>query len=180
MAFDDQMSLKNISQLNLGINEAMTFLNRQRNLRTYASDRTVAIVGGALMEHAVRIQIESKLIKLEAKDKKALFSFEEKGPLADLGSRILMGYALGCYGSVTRGDLILINRIRNGFAHAAETVHFGLPGVIALCDKLQTPEFRNVKRTAKNAFISTVQGLVVRFRIKITSTGLAIKWHAPP
>lgn len=172
MAFDDQMSLENISKLTPKINEAWDALKALANDKSHTADRTTAIIGGALVEHALRVGLESKFRgDLTADDRKALFSYQENGALCDLAKRVRVAYALDLFGPETRHDLLILNRIRNGFAHSAYNVHFGLPGVAVLCEKLKLPKSKFIVatiETPKQAYIALVNLIQNTFRIKVT------------
>jgi hypothetical protein len=62
------------------------------------------------------------------------FKFDElldpPGPLSSFYSCIDMAFALGVFGPVFRGDLHVVRRIRNGFAHAQVPVTFDTPHVV--------------------------------------------------
>lgn len=185
MQADDDRSLKTISRENPDINACLTEMEKLSSSDNRISDRALAIVGGAIIEHALKSAITQKFIELSAADRKSIFSYEGSGPLSNLGSCILIGYALGLYGPETRGDLGSINEIRNGFAHSIEDVHFELPGVRRLCDKIQivkSGKLMSFRETpvGKAAYAIAVAFYDFRFRVNIQSaSGSAIKL-APP
>jgi hypothetical protein len=60
--------------------------------------------------------------------------FDNEGaPLWSFHAKIVMGYALGIYGEVTREDLCRIKLIRNAFAHSPRAITFETPEVKEKC-----------------------------------------------
>lgn len=97
------------------------------------TDRGVAIIGGAYVDIVLREAITARLENLP--DIMELL-FENRGPLQDFGARIQMGLALSIYGRTAYEDLRIIKNVRNTFAHAAEAIDFGYPGIAEQCNKL--------------------------------------------
>jgi hypothetical protein len=85
--------------------------------RHLGADYAIAIIGASLIERALETAIVARFVPLDTKAGKALrkwlFSFQQKGPLADLGARSRFGLALGLYGERTFQDL---EKIRTGLA----------------------------------------------------------------
>ena len=70
-----------------------------------------------------------------------MFSFTQKGPLADLGARSRFGLALGLYGPPTFQDLEKIRKIRNLFAHAPILRKFTDRAIGRACKHFNVIEF---------------------------------------
>lgn len=79
-----------------------------------SSDRSAAVVGGALIDEIVKQKIR-KFLRQDAKSLDA--AFQGSGPLASFNACINIGYLLGLYGVKVRDDLHRIRQIRNEFAH---------------------------------------------------------------
>jgi len=88
-----------------------------------APDRVAAIVAASLVEDSLRWALNGYLI-LNISDDEERALFENAGILSSFHAKILMGKALGLYGSVARGDLMTIKDIRNAFAHAPRRIDF--------------------------------------------------------
>lgn len=78
------------------------------------SDRTIAIVLGAMFENHL-----TSILRLLMRREKALADemFNPSGPLGAFGTKIKLSYLLRMVSEETYKDLIIINKIRNRFAH---------------------------------------------------------------
>jgi len=100
--------VKKIAKNNPSYQEIREILNRARQEKGHASDRAAAIMGGAMIEDALRVAIKRTFDKKFPEELLPdLFEPEKKGPLSTLGYRILVGYALGVFGPITYSDLSL-------------------------------------------------------------------------
>ena len=88
-------------------------------------DREAAIVGASLVESA----LQQRLILSFASVATGLESrlFEDRGPLSDFNSKILVAQAFGVIRERLADDLQRIRKIRNCFAHARIEVRFSEP-----------------------------------------------------
>jgi DNA-binding MltR family transcriptional regulator len=103
-----------------------------------SADRSTAIVGAANLDETLRDAIRSRLIaRLSRKDEDRIF--RDNGPLATFSAKIDVAYALGIVGKRSRGDLHLIRKIRNEFAHTAEQTRFGTHEIASRCAGLWLP-----------------------------------------
>jgi hypothetical protein len=109
-----------------------------------ATDRTVAIVGAATVEDAVRWALNSFFI-LQISENQERELFENNGVLSSFHAKILMGFALGLFGKAARDDLTIIKNIRNAFAHSPRPITFETSEVAKECSKL-----RYIDTIAKN------------------------------
>jgi hypothetical protein len=101
--------------------------------------RAVAIVGTAILEDALELAIASKFVPLQKDERQYLFGFTAdgaEGPIASLATKIRIGHALDIFGNTTKADLIVIQRIRNAFAHAVVPIDFETEEISMLCDLL--------------------------------------------
>lgn len=91
------------------------------------ADRTVAIVGSSLVEsvlqHLLVVSFKSKAPELLPR------LFENRGPLSDFNSKILVAQAFGVIGTAQAEELQRIRHIRNCFAHARVEVTFETPEI---------------------------------------------------
>jgi DNA-binding MltR family transcriptional regulator len=88
---------------------------------------TAAIVGGAIIEHALERLIVSKLDKTGPELLGQLF--QNRGPLADFYSKLLIAEAFGIIGPRFAAELNSIRAVRNTFAHSKTLVTFDTPEV---------------------------------------------------
>lgn len=102
------------------------------------ADHAIALIGSSYVEKALEVGITTRLMPLTKSERDALFSYESRGPLSDLSSRIKLAYAFRVVGPKTRDDLEHIRAIRNAFAHSIMPVGFEIKEVSDICDLLFT------------------------------------------
>jgi DNA-binding MltR family transcriptional regulator len=78
------------------------------------SDRAVAIVGPAFLDTLLTQMLVNFLVD---DDKEVLRVLQPEGPLGTFGSKVSACYCLGLIGEIVKGDLRLVAKIRNRFAH---------------------------------------------------------------
>lgn len=59
------------------------------------------------------------------------------GPLATLSAKIKLGFALGFFNEAISARLDTLRELRNCFAHSSTRLHFSLPEVQAVCERLK-------------------------------------------
>ena len=149
--------------------DVIDMLGQLKSEDNHAADRAVAIVGAALLEHGLKIIILSEFIELDDDtETRELFDLENGGQLGTLGARIRMSYAMGLIGSTARDDLNLVNKIRNGFAHSALKLDFGLTEFSNMCGELMLIG-KDDTRNAKDTYIETIAYISEAFQKKISS-----------
>jgi DNA-binding MltR family transcriptional regulator len=62
--------------------------------------------------------------------------YENRGPLSDFASEILMARALGIIGPLTQSYLDIVRSVRNAFAHTPRDIKFTTKEVHDLCVQL--------------------------------------------
>lgn len=99
------------------------------------TDRACAIIGGAWIENQVEQLLLARMCPLSSKRREYLF--EGFGPLAGFASKIEVAFAFHLFESEARTDLLLVNSIRNKFAHeiAGGEWTFDHPGIAKFCDQ---------------------------------------------
>jgi hypothetical protein len=107
-----------------------------------ASPRAAAIVASSLVEDALRCCLCGFFTPVV--DEAEMFD-KEGAPLASFHAKIVMGYALGIYGEVTREDLRRIKLIRNAFAHSPRAITFETPEVKEKCLALSYVDMSRVQ-----------------------------------
>ncbi len=98
-------------------------------------ERHAAIVGAAAIEHGLKRSIG--LHFADDADYGAIFDVYPNAPLSSFAARTLMGRALGVIDDRTQGDLNVIRRIRNIFAHSIHSVTFRTAEVADLVSDLK-------------------------------------------
>ncbi|MBV8754012.1 MAG: hypothetical protein JO328_14215 [Hyphomicrobiales bacterium] len=148
--------------------------------RHLGSDYAVAIIGSSLIERALEAAILARFVPLTDKRSKWadirawMFSFERKGPLADLGARNRFGLALGLYGESTFLDLEKIRTIRNLFAHSPSLRHFSHSAIAKACERFNVIDhvFRHephVRETPKAAYVTACITISGRLKGRLES-----------
>lgn len=134
------------------------------------SDRGVAIVSLAMIEDILKAVI---IHRLPTKDEDVIEPlFGGKNPFSGVASKIDVAYAIGAITKRCRKELILLNKVRNQFAHfvslespsrVLEALSFKVQKIVDLCSNLETiPQVRNedpvamAKSDARALFCDTV------------------------
>jgi DNA-binding MltR family transcriptional regulator len=124
-------ALKQLSRKELSVEELYEMLDAFSNMTPQA----VALIGVSLLEDALRVAILRKLPrKLSNNDLAGLF--ENDGPIAGIGARSALAFALDIIGEDTRADLHCLKDIRNAFAHSRITLDFDTPEIAEACRAL--------------------------------------------
>jgi DNA-binding MltR family transcriptional regulator len=84
---------------------------------THDSNRAVAVVWAAIIENRLTDVIKTAIRKDE---KIASELFDPGGPLGNFGTKIRVAFMLGLVNRNVTDNLLIINKIRNKFAHRAE------------------------------------------------------------
>lgn len=135
------------------------------------ADHAIALIGASIVDKALEVAIRSRMVKLDDDEHKRIFSFDHRGPLADLSSRIKIAFALGVYGPRTRADLEHVRDIRNAFAHSISLIRFDAPEVAGICKLLHTPETTTIltsvadRGTPRGRYIETTVKLAGRLKL---------------
>jgi hypothetical protein len=103
--------------------------------RDHRSDRVAAILGGAIIEDALRVALLARF-RPDKKDHEGLFDGDKNAPLSTFAARISVAFALRVFGPNTLGDLQCIKAVRNAFAHSLMTLDFATPEIVTVCDAL--------------------------------------------
>jgi Mannitol repressor len=146
--------------------------------RHLGSDYAVAVIGASLVERALEVAILARFIPFGEDHRNRLFSFEQKGPLADLAARTRLGLALGLYGDPTFQDLEKIRTIRNSFAHSPSLLSFADEAVAQACSQFNVLDFvfrdatdpPGFKEPPRSSYVSVCLQIAGRLRARIEST----------
>jgi DNA-binding MltR family transcriptional regulator len=102
---------------------------------TTQNDRAGALVLNAILEHALEKAIASHFV-LKYEEAKRLFVGKEEVALANLSTKITLGYYLGIFPEWIRKDLTILKNIRNSFAHSTAPINFEHPAIQEQCAEL--------------------------------------------
>jgi hypothetical protein len=104
----------------------------QREANMERADRGAAILLALNVENALERTIVRSLNPPTAR--RDLFGLQ--APMGSFAHKIIMGHAIGVYGSETRTNLDIIRTIRNTFAHAKHPIRFGDDEMVVLVNFL--------------------------------------------
>jgi hypothetical protein len=140
-----------------------------------ASPRAAAIIATSVVEDALRWSLCGFLIP--NLDEAEMFD-NEGAPLSSFHAKIVMGYALGIYGQVTREDLRRMQRVRNAFAHSPRAITFQTLEITEQCLALSYVDYAviNARRAKLPVRVSTAVDL--REKFLQTARLLMIDLHA--
>jgi DNA-binding MltR family transcriptional regulator len=95
-----------------------------------ASDRASAIVASSLIETRL-----NQIIHLRLSDEPKILKelFRASGPLGNFSTKIDLALLLGLIGKEAHGDLIVLKKVRNEFAHKLDTITFDTLKIQTLC-----------------------------------------------
>lgn len=137
------------------------------------SDRGAAIVGVAFLDDKLRKVTEFAFPEpLSRRKQRALF-----GPTAPLGTydaKIRLASALGLLPDEVVGDLQLLGRIRNRFAHDLDIREFSHPVIAPLCEQLIGYRTESVARDGTTTRILEYRGPPDARRAFILSVDVAV------
>jgi hypothetical protein len=103
-----------------------------------ANDRVAAVSSAAWVDDTLAAALSTRFVKMGKTWTDRVFD-GAGAPLGTFSAKIVIGYALGLFGPLTRTDLDTIRSIRNDFAHNAGPLLFTQPDIAAKCAKLTTP-----------------------------------------
>src|SRR5271156_1685063 len=106
-------------------------------------------MGAAYLDHALELLLASEFRPLKKDEHNRLFRASRDGYMSGTDGKIRLAYALRLFGPHCYNDLLIINDIRNVFAHSLHRVDFAHPLVTADCENLRMvaalPESRLLK-----------------------------------
>lgn len=121
------------------------------------TDRGAALVGAALLDRQLRDLLLSHFV-----DKKESAELLDGGtaPLGTFSSRIKASYCLGLVTELEHGELQIIRKVRNEFAHQTHGLTFLNEKVASLCgnlhDRMPDAKQKGIERTVRTRFIDAV------------------------
>ncbi len=98
--------------------------------------QTTALMGAAYLEHALEFVLASKFRPLDKEEYARMFDGAQGGILGGFAAKIRISYAANLLAPKPYHALLLINDIRNVFAHSLHRVSFNNKHVKRDCEKL--------------------------------------------
>jgi hypothetical protein len=102
------------------------------------TDRGAGIVAAAVLEDALTLTIEIRLLELSSDRRDRLFG--RMGPLSNFSAKIELGFALGLFSNEGRKAFDMIRDVRNKFAHEVNISSFDDPRIAGLVKKGETEQ----------------------------------------
>ncbi len=104
------------------------------------SDRAVAILGAALVDAQLRASLLRKFGGKPYVEK----ALEGREFLSSFSARITAARMLGLFSDRLAGDLAIVRKIRNDFAHEPWAISFSTPSIADRCKNLTVPDLNIV------------------------------------
>jgi DNA-binding MltR family transcriptional regulator len=120
------------------------------------SDRGCALFSASFIDEALATLLKASLVS-DNKTDQALFN--GTAPLATFSSRISMSFYLGKLPAACRQDLEIVRRIRNEFAHRADSISFSDPAIADRCNALRF-SLRDKNASPRAHFTSAIFALL--------------------
>ena len=119
------------------------------------TDRATAVLTPAYLDELITKLLQQKLAPGKSTD--SLLS-TERGALAAFSAKIDLAHSLGLIDSITWGDLHIIRRIRNDFAHQVDIHDFSYDSVLNRCNELYVYKQQKLTSSAqaRQAFLASV------------------------
>jgi len=112
------------------------------------SDASLAITGLAYVESAALAVLRAKFVPLSREDDARMFDGASNGVLGTASAKFRMLHALGVLSDRAYQDLMLLNHVRNVFAHSLHKVKFDNSLIAEDCAKLEAGRHFRVQRGA--------------------------------
>src|SRR5262249_27342222 len=111
-------------------------MNRKMDSLSRYSHQSIALMGASYLEHALEIYLRGVFQPMDQDDERIMFDAAGNGILGTFGAKIRIAYALGLVHRNPYRALLLINDIRNVFAHSLHRITFRNKLVAEDCRKL--------------------------------------------
>lgn len=124
------------------------------------SDRACAILGAAMLDEQLRSLLEAFFVDDPRATKELLDS--ASAPVSTFSARVRMAYSLGFLAPTEKGDLELIRKTRNDFAHELHGLSFESAGIADRCSQLEGAklyERLGLELDARTRYVFTVMSL---------------------
>ena len=136
-----------------------------------STDRAIAIVGAVLIDNGLRVLITAHLRADHDIENQV---FQHTGPLGALGPKVRLAYMMSLIEKEAYDDILLIEHIRNRFAHRLECKSFDHALIAKLILKLSTDKISRVALQPKYADEPPLRSLFLLALYSIVDRVLAI------
>jgi DNA-binding MltR family transcriptional regulator len=143
-----------------------------------APDHALAVTAAAYLDHSVELLLRSFFRDdLTSEDDRRLFDGAANGILGTSSAKIRVAYAIRLFKKPVYLDMLLVNHIRNVFAHSLHIVTFQHEDVIRNCKQLDILNRRQdmyldaEKIDAREVYYDTVLDLYVGIDMSIRGIG---------
>jgi hypothetical protein len=96
----------------------------------------LAMLGASYLNSAIERLLMAHFVPLSPDDQRRMFDGAANGILGTLSNKIRVAYAIDLLEDDEYGDLIIINDIRNVFAHSLHEINFANNNITDDCNKL--------------------------------------------
>jgi hypothetical protein len=142
------------------------------DLRSMDDDAALALMSAAYLDHALELLLKTRFRRLTADEHRRMFDGAQNAILGAFSAKIRLAHALGLLLAEEYADLLLINDIRNAFAHSLHRdVDFANPHIAADCAKLgytklfpRPPDDLPISAKPRDLFLDTVRRIFLQFK----------------
>lgn len=100
-------------------------------------DVATAILGATHLDHYLGEFLLHKMVPLHPSDENRLFGGDQQGIISSTDAKICVAYAMGLIGPAARDSMVIINSIRNSFAHSKCAISFNNEKIVKDCENLR-------------------------------------------
>jgi len=135
------------------------------------SDRAAAVLAAAYLDHLLG-ELISATMTAEPEEVEEMLFQKGNGPLGTFSARIDTAYCLGLLSRDERGDLHLIRKIRNDFAHKLAGMSFeGTQTIANRCRELKSARIGGRPKSLRESFSKASVRLMVDIILRIQEKG---------
>ena len=114
--------------------EMLADLDKVIGVLTEETDLTAALIGASFLDRCLLTLLKASMAKSRISDE---ILDPQKGFAGNMQARADLAYSFGLISESDYSDLLLIERIRNHFAHAYLLESFDHADIAALCDEIK-------------------------------------------
>jgi DNA-binding MltR family transcriptional regulator len=150
--------------------EMLDSLNALRS----APDHALAITAAAHLDYVLELLIRNHIpVELTKEEDRRIFDGASDGILGTASAKIRVAYAFNILPGRAYEDMLLVNAIRNAFAHSLHNITFDNELVVSDCRKLSLLERRRdmypdpLKINAREVYYNTILDLYMGIQINM-------------
>jgi len=116
------------------------------------SDRGVVLISASFLEEALEALLRARFSIRHSKSKSSINPlFGTFGPLDSFSAKVKICYATDLIGEWMYGDLEIVRKLRNDFAHSVGAARFDLPKAVQLTERLKAADLAITTITEETA-----------------------------